>query len=257
MISAQRVLAVSPHLDDAALSAGALLAGLVTEGVEVHVLTVFGGTPGEPLSPVAKAFHDNCGLPYDRTAFTLRRQEDDAALAVLGARAHHADLLDAVYRRRSDGRWLCDHDRGMFESAKDTEDLVPTVAATFERHCQLVEPDLVLTCAGTGHHVDHLITKAAVTTVTKATRTETLLWEDLPYAVGHPLRTDLGQPCLRPITSDAWTRKRRAIALYASQTRMLWTNGEDWAATLLDHALSRGAGKPAEVFWHTRMAMGS
>jgi LmbE family N-acetylglucosaminyl deacetylase len=255
VINAQRVLAVSPHLDDAALSAGGLLGELATGGAEVHVLTLFSGTPAEPLSLVAKGFHDNCGLPHDLTAFTLRRQEDEAALAVLGARAHRADLLDAVYRRRSDGRWLCDHNRAMFDTAEDAEELMPTVVATVEQHCQLVQPDLVLTCAGTGHHADHLLTNAAVTAVTGGRKTRMLLWEDLPYAVGSPGRTDLGKPCLLPITSDAWIRKREAIALYASQTRMLWTGEEDWAATLLNHASSRGAGKPVEVFWNTHKAV--
>ncbi|MGH3829147.1 MAG: PIG-L deacetylase family protein [Pseudonocardiaceae bacterium] len=61
--SVRRVLAVSPHLDDAALSAGATLADLAARGVDVQVCTLFTGAPHEPLSAVARAFHARCDLP--------------------------------------------------------------------------------------------------------------------------------------------------------------------------------------------------
>ncbi|MDA8391968.1 MAG: PIG-L family deacetylase [Actinomycetota bacterium] len=95
------VLAVSPHLDDAVLSAGATLAALVAAGRPVTVLTVFAGDPGPALSPVAERHHARCGLGVD--AVERRRAEDRAALTRLGADPRHGALADAVYRRRADG----------------------------------------------------------------------------------------------------------------------------------------------------------
>lgn len=103
MSTGQRVLAVSPHLDDAALSVGATLANLAAHGTDVQVVTLFAGVPDEELSTVACAFHVNCRLPADSSAVALRLDEDLAAMDELGARPHHCGFLDAVYRRASDG----------------------------------------------------------------------------------------------------------------------------------------------------------
>ncbi|MGH3277767.1 MAG: PIG-L family deacetylase [Trebonia sp.] len=51
-------MAVSPHLDDAVISAGAALAALAAEAWPVTVLTVFAGDPGHSLSPAARRHHD-------------------------------------------------------------------------------------------------------------------------------------------------------------------------------------------------------
>lgn len=256
MIEARRVLAFSPHLDDAALSAGALLAGLAGLGAEVHVVTLFAGVPQESLSPVAHAFHHGCGLPHDATAVAVRRREDLEAMRMLGARAHHAGLLDALYRRRRDGHWLCDHDQAMFDSISPEEGIMAAVRASVERFRELVMPDLIITCAAVGGHTDHLLCRTAVTAVAEMTETKLLMWEDLPYAIGTRLSQDIGKPMRMPVAPVDWASKREAVARYASQTRMLWPERGDWAKALRDHALERGAGRLVEVLWNTRGAGG-
>jgi len=254
LIQAGRVLAVSPHLDDAALSVGALLAGLASGEAEVHVVTLFAGPPQEPLSPVARAFHADCGLPGDSTAVEMRHHEDLAAMGVLGARGHHADLLDAVYRRRLDGGWLCDHDRAMFDGMSAAEDIMAAVSASVERFRALVAPDLILTCAAVGGHTDHLLVRTAVMAIALRTETEAFLWEDLPYAFGTTLPPDIG-PALRvPAAPNDWARKQKAIACYSSQTQMLWPGQSDWPHALRAHALDRGEGQLAEVLWDATRA---
>jgi LmbE family N-acetylglucosaminyl deacetylase len=249
LIQARRVLAISPHLDDAALSAGALLAGLADRGSEVHVATLFAGPPREALSPVARAFHDKCGLPHDATAVAIRRREDLEAMSILGAITHHGELPDAVYRRRHDGSWLCDHDQAMFTAPSHDDDITPAVRTSVEFLLESVAPDLVITCAAVGDHTDHLLTRAAVTAAADPAKTEILLWEDLPYAVtaGPPADDDL--PIAIPVSPAEWSRKHEALARYASQTRMLWPDQADWAQVLKAHALSRGGGLLAEVLW--------
>ena len=48
-----KVLLISPHLDDAAMSAGATIAALTAAGSQVVVCTVFAGKPQPPFSGVA------------------------------------------------------------------------------------------------------------------------------------------------------------------------------------------------------------
>ncbi|MBV8541155.1 MAG: PIG-L family deacetylase [Pseudonocardiales bacterium] len=246
MTTVRRVLAVSPHLDDAALSAGATLADFAIRGADVHVVTLFAGAPHEPISPVARAFHVRGGLPQDASAVALRSAEDRAAMDQLGARTHHRGFLDAIYRRTPEGRWLCGHDQAMFDELPlDQGDLRGEVCRDVRRILAAIDPDLVLTCAAVGDHVDHRLTRAAVLDAAAGARAPVLLWEDLPYAIGRPPPPALSEtPAAR---SDAWERKWRAIACYPTQIRMLWPAHVDWAAQLRSHAETRGQGSPAEL----------
>lgn len=247
MNSVPRVLAISPHLDDAALSAGATLAELSAQGTHVEVLTLFAGTPNEPLTDVARAFHTKCGLRTDATAVVVRRDEDRAAVHELGAHAHHREFLDAIYRRASDGQWLCRHNQAMFDAQPLDQDLLDEISHEIRHNLAVLNPDLVLTCAAIGNHIDHRLTRAAVLHATTGRETQVLLWEDLPYAIGRPPATTPHRT--RPITPGAWEQKRRAITQYTTQVRMLWPAGTDWATQLLAHAHSRGHGHPAELLF--------
>jgi LmbE family N-acetylglucosaminyl deacetylase len=238
----RRVLAISPHLDDAALSAGATLADFAARGADVEVVTLFAGIPREPLSTVARAFHAKCHLP-DSFAVALRVEEDRAAMNELGARPHHCEFLDAIYRRTSDGEWLCHHDQAMFDDLPlDQDGLLGEVSHQVRRFLTTLNPDLVLTCAAIGDHIDHRLTRAAVLNAAIGTSVPILLWEDLPYAIGRP---PTAAPSLTLTTPPpaAWERKWRAIACYTSQIRMLWPAEIDWATQLRTHATIRGGGQ--------------
>ncbi|MGH3835983.1 MAG: PIG-L deacetylase family protein [Pseudonocardiaceae bacterium] len=247
MRSPRRALAISPHLDDAVLSAGATLADYLAAGAEVHVSTLFAGAPREPLSPVAHRFHANCGLPPDGTGVAQRIDEDRAAMNELGgAHPHHLEFLDAVFRRTVDGGWLCRHHRAMFDEQRIDPRLHAALTDEVRRLLSNLAPELVLTCAAIGGHVDHLLTRAAVRTVATEADLPMLLWEDLPYGVGRP--APLGEPYQpRQASTESWARKWRAVARYESQVRMLWPGG-GWKSELLTHAVDRGNGEPAETF---------
>lgn len=250
MTTPKTVLAVSPHLDDAALSAGATLAELALQGADVHICTIFSAVPPGPLSDVAASFHRDCGLPCDGSAEAIRVREDVAAVECLGATPHYAGFEDAIYRRRPDGRWLCEGARSMFnDSAPDERVLRGQVVDAVEKLAWVIRSDLIVTCAGVGGHIDHAITKAAIIEAARhVVSCKVLLWEDLPYAVSR--RGEHAPSAVSWLARpDAWDRKRQAISCYASQTRMLWPTGTDWLGVLTRHATDRGNGLPAELCW--------
>ena len=246
-------LLVSPHLDDAALSAGAWIAELASTGAEIHVLTLFAGFPADnDMSRVARNFHDRCGLPHDRTAFELRRDEDAAALAILGAHAHHTDFHDAIYRRRPDRTWHCTHGQAMFDTQlPDEPDLRSSLETVIETLCHRLQPTRILTCAGIGHHVDHRVTRDAALSVTHRLGIAAEIWEDLPYASEATTeRPDItGRSIVRAPTPESWSRKYASIASYTSQVRMLWSQGQDWVQVLKNHALAHDADGAGELYW--------
>jgi hypothetical protein len=92
-----RVLAVSPHLDDAVFSAGARLAEHAMAGDAVMVVTCFTGNVAEPQGFVLACQLDK-GLPADIDYMALRRAEDEAACALIGAEPLHLPLLEAPHR---------------------------------------------------------------------------------------------------------------------------------------------------------------
>jgi LmbE family N-acetylglucosaminyl deacetylase len=86
-----RYVVLSPHADDAVLSAWHALA---SEG-DVRVVTVFAGVP-EPgfVTALDRTRHATEAAALMR----LRRDDDQAALALAGRAPVHADLLEANYR---------------------------------------------------------------------------------------------------------------------------------------------------------------
>lgn len=85
-------LIVSPHFDDAVLSAWALIDAPGTAPVDV--LTVFGGAP-EP--PMATAADRSCGFANSTDAMRARRLEEAAALSSATRRTWHLQLVELQY----------------------------------------------------------------------------------------------------------------------------------------------------------------
>jgi LmbE family N-acetylglucosaminyl deacetylase len=105
-----RWIYLSPHLDDAVLSAGGLIHDQVRAGIPVEIWTVMSGyTTGiEEYSFLAAVNHAAWGFSSGEETVRARRAEDETAAGLLGARAVHFDFLDCIYRRGRDGNWLYD-----------------------------------------------------------------------------------------------------------------------------------------------------
>src|SRR5262249_44926732 len=87
-----RVVIVSPHLDDAVLGCARFMA--VHPGTSV--VTVFAGNP--PRYPDPRRLWDvQSGFEPDDDVMEARRNEDRAALAMLDARPLHIDFVEHTY----------------------------------------------------------------------------------------------------------------------------------------------------------------
>lgn len=89
-------LVVSPHLDDAVLSCGYLLA----RHPGTTVATVFAGFP--PPRATVTSWDARCGFGPGDDVGASRQAEDDAALGVLGASAVRLPFPDDQYRARGE-----------------------------------------------------------------------------------------------------------------------------------------------------------
>jgi LmbE family N-acetylglucosaminyl deacetylase len=196
-----RLVVIAPHLDDAVLSCGQLLAA--HPGSEV--VTLFAGIPGLATPP--SDWDRRCGFDSAAQAMQQRREEDRIALSLLEARAVWLEFLDTAY--------------GLPEQPDE-------VAQALRDALQLLDPQTVLLPLGL-YHADHLLAHEASTLAVKALPdARVLLYEDVPYrAMRGLLQQRLmalaqGGVCLTPMRCGAEgsaAAKAHALQAYASQLR--------------------------------------
>ena len=144
---------ISPHFDDVVLSCGALVWELTHQNNAVEIWTIMGGyPPDEVFSPFADMMHQAWGLT-GRTVVNMRREEDQAACAMLGAQHRHWHWPDVIYRRDPQtGAYAVNNNTELFGNAPNNE-LVKTVADALAE--ALPVDALIVLPIGLGGHVDH------------------------------------------------------------------------------------------------------
>ena len=153
-----RWIYLSPHLDDAALSAGGLIYEQTRSGILVEIWTFMCGTPRETeFSPFAQVLHAVWGFVSAAETVLERRLEDTNAANILGAKGAHFDFLDCIYRRGKNGEWL--YQEIAIPPREDDADLPSQIAAVIAPR---LRPDDVLVCQlSVGSHVDHVLVRQA------------------------------------------------------------------------------------------------
>lgn len=204
------LLIVSPHLDDAVLSCGQLMAGRP----ECIVASVFAGAPPRP--EIQTTYDRACGFANAGDAIAARHREDTSALVELGATARRLAYPDHQYRE-------------VELLHVDPVDIAADLAA-------LVDTEGVSMAIGPLGlaHPDHELTAEAFRLLHSMRRgLEVWLYEDLPSRVLWPDQVPARLAWWRdvagynPTLSFAGTgplaAKRRAISRYGSQVDQLRT----------------------------------
>jgi LmbE family N-acetylglucosaminyl deacetylase len=220
-----RWIYISPHLDDAVLSAGGLIHDQAMMGIPVEIWTLACGFPPEGgLTPFAQDLHFQWGFSSAEETIRLRRAEDLRAAATVGAKAVHFDFLDCIYRRGPDGEVL--YSEGVFTPIHAAEAGYPAqITAALAR--VLERGDVVVCPLGIGGHVDHVVTRAAVEGLTRPL----LYYADFPYLMNY--REQLAaksmglRPSVHPVSEEGLQAWQEGIATYVSQLGTLF---EDDAA---------------------------
>ena len=261
-------LYLSPHYDDAALSCGGTIHRQVGAGQAVLVVTLCAAPPPvRAFSAYAETLHQKWGEPEDAVA--TRRQEDEAALAILGAEGYYLSLSDCIYRGAAPtGPWYYNSDPDIFGQVHPAElPLADTIAGAVAELIPQLEESLIYAPLGVGHHVDHQLTHKAAWQL-RAQGYTVCFYEDYPYAdPGYPFTT-FGEgnrynlaaalaeprparlrPQLYPLSEEDWQAKIKSVAAYPSQISSLFVNEAAMVTHLRNYALAIGQGTLAERFW--------
>lgn len=236
-----RCIYVSPHLDDAVLSAGGLIFEQTRAGIPVEIWTVCCGFPvATEVSLYAQYLHGRWGFSSAEETVRLRREEDLRAASVVGANAVHFDFLDAIYRQGPDGDWLYPMD--IFVPPHPAEETLPA-QMTSALASRLQADDVVVAQLAIGRHVDHTLVRKAVEDLKRPVQ----YLADIPYYLKH---TGELEPSTRGMQAGvtrvteagiaAWVQ---AVACYASQLAAIY----DSPATLLEDI--REYGKSGVTLW--------
>lgn len=209
-----RWIYISPHLDDAVFSAGGLIYEQVQAGIPVEIWTLMCGyAPEENVSPYAQAIHTQWGFSSAEETTRGRREEDQKAAAILGARTVHFDFLDCIYRRAANGEWLY-WDVFLPPHPEDAE-MPSRIAQAISARLQ---PDDVLVCQlAVGSHVDHVLVRQGLELLGTPLRYDI----DIPYIFYHPQQLEPKSAGMResihPITEIGLQCWQEAALEYKSQ----------------------------------------
>jgi LmbE family N-acetylglucosaminyl deacetylase len=174
-----RWIYLSPHLDDAAFSAGGLIYEQTQAGIPVEIWTFMCGfTSEENVSPYAQRLHAQWGFSSAEETTHMRRTEDQRAAAILGAKTVHLDFLDCIYRRDSSGNWLYSE---VYMPPHPADAEIPAQIAE-SISARLQKEDVLVCQLSVGSHVDHVLVRKGAELLGHALRYDI----DVPYIFYHP-----------------------------------------------------------------------
>jgi LmbE family N-acetylglucosaminyl deacetylase len=228
-----RWIYLSPHLDDAALSAGGWIYEQTHAGIPVEVWTFMCGLPNtDELSDFARSIHKIWELTTAEEVVRVRRAEDVAAAKILGATAIHFDFLDCIYRRGKNGEWLYTG-ISMDPHPEDTDYPAKIAEAVSVR----LKPDDKLICQfGVGKHVDHVLVRRAAELLGRPLH----YVADIPYLFNTPEHLDPNRAGMKETAyavSETGVRLwQEAILAYSSQMSMLFESPEAMKSKMAEYS---------------------
>ncbi|AKJ26731.1 PIG-L deacetylase family protein [Caldimonas brevitalea] len=203
----ERLLVVSPHLDDGVFACGQLLAAHPGS----TVLTVFAGAPGDEA--LNTDWDARCGFSSSQQAMASRHEEDRDALSLLGARPVWLSFLDSQY-----------------EQTPSADDIAGALLAAVDE----LRPGAVVMPMGLFHSDHTLVHEACLQVAGQRPQLLWLAYEDALYRrmpgllQRRLLALAEAEVCATPAfpqRSGALADKQRAIQAYASQLRAFGKGG--------------------------------
>jgi LmbE family N-acetylglucosaminyl deacetylase len=232
-------LALSPHLDDAILSCGALLT-YAGQRVPVTIATFFTEAAPPPYTVSASQYLHQVGIRDAEHLYRARRAEDGRVLEGMGVAWRHAGLTDAPFRRKPrtrPGRWWPSRRlpaelvhvyptyRLHVASGRIAADDTDTVhrAVGFIETLLSERRALVLAPAGVGRHVDHVLVRTAANLCSE----RVIYYSEFPYNQRHAIDPSFVRR--NGLVQTTWTQqlaeKAALIREYTTQVDALFPGG--------------------------------
>ena len=249
------LVVLAPHLDDAALSCGALMADALRR-TSVTVVTLFTEASDGPYTLSARRYLRQIGAQGAQFLYAQRRAEDRAALESIGAGWVHAGLTEALFRCRANpgqrSRWVRilpelghvypvyrRHITGGRVAAADAA-AVGAVSDVI-RGLNAGGSGILLAPLGVGGHVDHVVVRNAA----ERSGARVVYYSDFPYNLRSPADRGFiqrnGLTGIQYPDSGASVAKTALVRAYRTQLHALFRDGHIPPAPELFFAPAEGA----------------
>jgi len=221
------IVYIAPHLDDAALGAGATLRSIAKLGRDVSVVTVFCGEPDGIQNNVQE-----------------RKKEDLLACKELGITATHLGFLDAIYRRDKYGKHIYPYLSAVVEEPAKEDTLLSELGYALS---SFLKEKVVIVPAGRSRHVDHQILRKVCDEYLEPFA----YYDDLPYFARSSIALVSFNPNMPEnavsvqVDEDALKAKIRAVKKYMSQLEFLFGSNDEVGNIITAYLNSTGG----EVHW--------
>ena len=229
---------LSPHLDDAIYSCGALIDQQVKQGLQVEIWTIFAGQfDARKLSDFAKDIHQRWGTGL--LSIQARRIEDQKACAFLGAVPQYYNFQDVIYRYKSDGKPEIMKDADLFRKFESRDlQLKERIKSALCNSLQGLENIQVCAPLGLGNHIDHQLVRNAINEA--QLENPVYYYADFPYVVREEAIVSLEnreQYELSEENVQAWCK---AIAIYATQISTFWEQETEICEEIIPYWHNKG-----------------
>ncbi|MBS9426024.1 PIG-L family deacetylase [Photorhabdus caribbeanensis] len=253
-------LFLSPHLDDAALSAGGLIHKLVSENQKVIILTFFTEYDENLTSHYLRSEH-NDNMNSFIELYSKRAGEDIDFCNKLSAIPIHGKILDCIYRTDQYGEPMYKNSAMIYKGQIHKSDYASDMAQELIDKILLnYQPDYIYAPLGIGRHVDHIIINNLVHNIKDSRKFKILLYEDFPYVLGeYPIVNpdSLENALLRNNKFDKrailvdidLNEKAQNILFYETQLEPLFGNKSNILISLEKYHRSINEIKVQERFW--------
>lgn len=223
---------VSPHLDDAVFSAGAMMLLLKSMGYAITVLNVCSEGGDLPQTLSASAYMKQVGYESSKALYEERRNEDRQALEKMGVKSVMLGNVEALWRKPMQVSKLTSF---LARFLPEFAHVYPTykfhiasgkirsgdrrfVQAVTEQIADHVSKDTLLFAPlGIGGHVDHIVARTAA----QGVGVPVIYWADIPYIVrphATPSRLDISALEKSEISKTSLlSEKEKYCALYKTQ----------------------------------------
>jgi glycosyltransferase involved in cell wall biosynthesis/LmbE family N-acetylglucosaminyl deacetylase len=222
---------ISPHLDDAAFSAGGLISHLCKKKVPVKVINIFTKFGNKPHTLSAKAYVKKCGYKNADDLYQQRVLEDKTVLGKYGIKPINLGFKDALWRKNGKKQ------KGFSRLIPELVHVYPTyrfhiIKGLISKHDSalvskirnslqsIIQKKALVFCPiGIGNHVDHLITKK----VCQSLKRKLIFWSDFPYNLSEEFVNTVGLQTYTLEVNPA--KKQKLIKDYRTQIKPMFPNG--------------------------------
>jgi len=232
----EKIIYLSPHLDDAVYSCGGIIWEQIHKGNQIEVWSIFTADPPKGrLSTFAETLHQQWS--EQQNPMLIRREEDINALDQLGCNWRHLNYPDCIYRRDqlTDEPVIKSVDDLFSGSYKVELDLLQAISADLKNF--LDQKSHLVVPLGVGRHIDHRVTRLSA----EKLGIPLTYYPDFPYAAIDPdqITTYLpgpSRPLMHRISVDGLTAWQNGIATYRSQMSSFWDSIVAMRAALQEYS---------------------